>query len=96
MIAVTEPRRVAAMSVSKRVASELNLTSRCTENKMCLRCLRLIVFVKYMFCIMLTREVSYQIRYEGNVTEDTKIKFMTDGVLLKEVQKVGRNLQLIS
>ena len=35
------------------------------------------------------REVSYQIRYEGNVTEDTKIKFMTDGVLLKEVQQVG-------
>ena len=34
------------------------------------------------------REVSYQIRYEGNVTEDTKIKFMTDGVLLKELQNV--------
>ncbi|MEQ2199974.1 ATP-dependent RNA helicase dhx37 [Xenoophorus captivus] len=31
--------------------------------------------------------VSYQIRYEGNVTGDTKIKFMTDGVLLKEIQK---------
>ena len=34
--------------------------------------------------------MSYQIRYEGNVTEDTKIKFMTDGVLLKEVQKVRK------
>lgn len=34
------------------------------------------------------RVVSYQIRYEGNVTSDTKIKFMTDGVLLKEIQKV--------
>ncbi|ELK26435.1 Putative ATP-dependent RNA helicase DHX37 [Myotis davidii] len=33
------------------------------------------------------RVVSYQIRYEGNVTEETKIKFMTDGVLLKEIQK---------
>ncbi|KPP62454.1 putative ATP-dependent RNA helicase DHX37 [Scleropages formosus] len=33
------------------------------------------------------RVVSYQIRYEGNVTSDTKIKFMTDGVLLKEIQK---------
>jgi len=31
--------------------------------------------------------VSYQIRYEGNVTEKTKIKFMTDGVLLREVEK---------
>lgn len=37
---------------------------------------------------MLFRVVSYQIRYEGNVTGDTKIKFMTDGVLLKEIQKV--------
>lgn len=35
------------------------------------------------------RVVSYQIRYEGNVTSDTKIKFMTDGVLLKEIQKVS-------
>lgn len=35
------------------------------------------------------RVVSYQIRYEGNVTEETRIKFMTDGVLLKEIQKVG-------
>ena len=25
-------------------------------------------------------------RYEGNVTENTKIKFMTDGILLREVQ----------
>ncbi|KAG9487606.1 probable ATP-dependent RNA helicase DHX37 isoform X2 [Eleutherodactylus coqui] len=31
--------------------------------------------------------VSYQIRYEGNVSTETKIKFMTDGVLLKEIQK---------
>ncbi|KAK7145529.1 hypothetical protein R3I93_013304 [Phoxinus phoxinus] len=60
IIAVTEPRRVAAISMSQRVATEMNLPGRV---------------------------VSYQIRYEGNVTEDTKIKFMTDGVLLKEIQK---------
>ena len=29
-------------------------------------------------------EVSYLIRFEGNVTDRTKIKFMTDGVLMKE------------
>uniref|UniRef100_A0A4W4FET9 Activating signal cointegrator 1 complex subunit 3 n=1 Tax=Electrophorus electricus TaxID=8005 RepID=A0A4W4FET9_ELEEL len=57
IIGVTEPRRVAAVSMSHRVAKEMNLV------------------------------VSYQIRYEGNVTKDTKIKFMTDGVLLKEIQK---------
>lgn len=60
IIAVTEPRRVAAISMSNRVAMEMSLSGR---------------------------EVSYQIRYEGNVTTDTKIKFMTDGVLLKEVQQ---------
>ncbi|KAJ6656586.1 hypothetical protein lerEdw1_003473 [Lerista edwardsae] len=60
MIGITEPRRVAAVSMSQRVAKEMNLSPRV---------------------------VSYQIRYEGNVTDDTKIKFMTDGVLLKEIQK---------
>lgn len=39
------------------------------------------------------RVVSYQIRYEGNVTDETQIKFMTDGVLLKEIQKVGCSSQ---
>uniref|UniRef100_W5KFF5 Activating signal cointegrator 1 complex subunit 3 n=1 Tax=Astyanax mexicanus TaxID=7994 RepID=W5KFF5_ASTMX len=60
IIGVTEPRRVAAVSMSRRVAKEMNLS---------------------------TGVVSYQIRYEGNVTQDTKIKFMTDGVLLKEIQR---------
>uniref|UniRef100_A0A4W3H6F4 Activating signal cointegrator 1 complex subunit 3 n=1 Tax=Callorhinchus milii TaxID=7868 RepID=A0A4W3H6F4_CALMI len=60
IIGVTEPRRVAAVSMSQRVAKEMNLSDRV---------------------------VSYQIRYEGNTTENTKIKFMTDGVLLKEIQR---------
>lgn len=59
LIGVTEPRRVAAISMSKRVAKEMNLG---------------------------TDIVSYLMRFEGNVTEQTKIKFMTDGVLLKEVE----------
>lgn len=59
MIGVTEPRRVAAISMSQRVGYELGLSSA---------------------------EVSYQIRYEGNVTDKTKIKFMTDGVLMKEIR----------
>ncbi|CAH0382631.1 unnamed protein product [Bemisia tabaci] len=59
MIGVTEPRRVAAISMSKRVGMELNLSSD---------------------------EVSYLIRFEGNTGPSTKIKFMTDGVLLKEIQ----------
>ncbi|XP_015985342.2 probable ATP-dependent RNA helicase DHX37 isoform X2 [Rousettus aegyptiacus] len=60
IIGVTEPRRVAAVAMSQRVAKEMNLSQRV---------------------------VSYQIRYEGNVTEETRIKFMTDGVLLKEIQR---------
>ncbi|EFN84450.1 Probable ATP-dependent RNA helicase kurz [Harpegnathos saltator] len=59
LIGITEPRRVAAMSMSKRVAEEMNLTEK---------------------------EVSYLIRFEGNATKETKIKFMTDGVLLREIQ----------
>lgn len=31
--------------------------------------------------------VSYQIRFEGNVGSKTQIKFMTDGVLLKEMER---------
>jgi hypothetical protein len=38
---------------------------------------------------VLYRQVSYQIRYEGNTTEDTVIKFMTDGVLLREIEQVS-------
>ncbi|CAH2295731.1 probable ATP-dependent RNA helicase DHX37 [Pelobates cultripes] len=60
LIGITEPRRVAAVAMSQRVALEMNLSHRV---------------------------VSYQIRYEGNISDETKLKFMTDGVLLKEIQK---------
>ncbi len=55
MIGVTEPRRVAAISVSKRVGIELNNINH----------------------------VNYQIRYDTQITKDTHIKFMTDGILLR-------------
>jgi len=58
MIGVTQPRRVAAVSMSKRVAQELGDYSHV---------------------------VGYQIRFESNVDPSTAIKFMTDGVLLREV-----------
>jgi ATP-dependent RNA helicase DHX37/DHR1 len=58
LIGVTQPRRVAAVSMSKRVADELGDHSKA---------------------------VAYQIRFEGNVDPSTAIKFMTDGVLLREV-----------
>ena len=59
-IGITEPRRVAAVNMSQRVALEMSLPRS---------------------------KVSYQIRYEGNTTPETCVKFMTDGVLLREVEK---------
>ncbi|CAK7202126.1 putative ATP-dependent RNA helicase DHR1 [Sporothrix eucalyptigena] len=61
MIGVTQPRRVAAVSMAKRVAEELGETHG--------------------------RSVAYQIRFESNVSKDTAIKFMTDGVLLRELSE---------
>lgn len=68
IIGVTEPRRIAAISVSQRVAEELNESSEV---------------------------VSYLIRFEGNTGPNTKIKFMTDGVLIKEIQRVTKIIKLI-
>ncbi len=59
LIGVTEPRRVAAMAMARRVGHEMGLPDA----------------------------VSYQVRFEGNVTEKTRIKFMTDGVLLREMSR---------
>lgn len=59
MIACTQPRRVAAMSVAARVAEE-----RGTR---------------------LGQEVGYSIRFEDKTSPKTKLKFMTDGLLLREV-----------
>jgi ATP-dependent helicase HrpA len=59
-IACTQPRRVAATSVSRRVAEELNVTWG--------------------------REVGCKIRFADQTTPQTVIKFMTDGMLLAELQ----------
>ncbi|KAM3294060.1 hypothetical protein ACQJBY_037150 [Aegilops geniculata] len=57
-IAVTQPRRVAAVSVSRRVAQELGVS--------------------------IGEEIGYAIRFEDRTSEKTKIKYLTDGVLLRE------------
>ena len=58
MIGCTQPRRVAAMSVAKRVSEELDCR--------------------------LGGLVGYAIRFEDCTGPDTRIKYMTDGVLLRE------------
>lgn len=59
-IGCTQPRRIAAASVAKRVAEEL--------------------------AVPLGGYVGYQVRFEDQTTRDTRIKFMTDGILLAETQ----------
>ncbi|TPX30901.1 hypothetical protein SmJEL517_g05644 [Synchytrium microbalum] len=58
MIGCTQPRRVAAMSVAKRVAEEVGCR--------------------------LGEEVGYTIRFEDCTSPATKIKYMTDGMLMRE------------
>ena len=57
-IGITQPRRVAAMSVASRVAYEMNTK--------------------------LGHEVGYSIRFEDCTTVKTVIKYLTDGMLLRE------------
>ena len=57
-IACTQPRRVAAMSIAKRVADEMD--------------------------VQLGEQVGYTIRFEDLSGPNTILKFMTDGMLLRE------------
>lgn len=57
-VACTQPRRVAAMSVAKRVADEMD--------------------------VKLGEEVGYNIRFEDCTGPKTVLKYMTDGMLLRE------------
>jgi ATP-dependent RNA helicase DHX8/PRP22 len=59
VIGCTQPRRVAAMSVAKRVAEEVGCK--------------------------LGNEVGYTIRFEDCTSPDTRIKYMTDGILQREI-----------
>jgi pre-mRNA-splicing factor ATP-dependent RNA helicase DHX15/PRP43 len=58
LIACTQPRRVAAMSVAQRVADEMD--------------------------VKLGQEVGYSIRFEDVTSDATFLKYMTDGMLLRE------------
>ncbi|KAJ1550657.1 hypothetical protein HK096_005718, partial [Nowakowskiella sp. JEL0078] len=59
IIAITQPRRVAAISIAKRVSEEL-------DSK-------------------LGDLVGYSIRFENMTTPQTKLQYMTDGMLLREL-----------
>ena len=61
LIGVTQPRRIAAVSVARRVAEELKQP--------------------------LGGLVGYQVRFDEKTSANTRIKFMTDGILLAETQR---------
>ena len=58
MIGCTQPRRVACMEVSSRVAQEMG--------------------------VKLGNEVGYSVRFENKTSDRTKLKYLTDGMLLRE------------
>ncbi|KAG0676179.1 putative ATP-dependent RNA helicase DHR1 [Kluyveromyces marxianus] len=58
MIGITQPRRVAAVSMANRVSNEMGDHGG---------------------------YVGYQIRFDSSTKQDTRMKFMTDGVLLREM-----------
>ena len=60
VIAVTQPRRIAALSVSEFIAKQLKTTY--------------------------PGLVGYKMRFEDKTDESTKIKIMTDGILLQEMK----------
>ena len=70
MIGVTQPRRVAAVSTAKRVATEL-----ATE---------------------IGDLVGYHVRYDAAAGTDTSVKFMTDGILMRELQSDFLLLKYVS
>ncbi|KAK7688261.1 Pre-mRNA-splicing factor ATP-dependent RNA helicase PRP16 [Cerrena zonata] len=63
LVGCTQPRRVAAMSVAKRVSEEMECKLGST--------------------------VGYAIRFEDCTSPETRIKYMTDGVLLRESLNEG-------
>jgi len=60
IIGVTQPRRIAAFSVSSRIAEEMN--------------------------VEIGKLVGYKMRFDDMTDDNTRIKIMTDGILLEELR----------
>lgn len=63
-VCVTQPRRVAAVSVAKRVAEEMR--------------------------VLVGQEVGYTVRFEDKTSRATRVKYVTDGTLLREILEDAR------
>jgi len=67
LVGVTQPRRVATVSMARRVGHELGIYRDDSDIK---------------------GTVGYQIRYDAHtISENNRLKFMTDGVLLREARE---------
>lgn len=58
MVGISQPRRIAAMTVAKRVAEECD--------------------------VQLGQKVGYSVRFDDTTSSSTRLKYMTDGFLLRE------------
>lgn len=59
MIAITQPRRIAAISLAARVAAERK--------------------------VAIGKQVGYSVRFDDNTSSETRIKYVTDGMLIREL-----------
>ena len=63
-IAITEPRRVAAISLARRVAEEMGTPLGSSSP---------------------SSQVGYSVRFDSSISPSTRIKFLTEGMLLQEM-----------
>lgn len=57
MVGITQPRRIAALTIAKRVAEECD--------------------------VPLGQKVGYSVRFDDTTSSSTRLKYMTDGFLLR-------------
>lgn len=72
LIGITQPRRVAATSLARRVASELGCADPATLKEK-------------QHNDNLPEWVGYSVRFDDRTTRHTRIKFLTDGMLIREI-----------
>lgn len=94
MIACTQPRRVAAVTVAQRVADEMGtqlggkVRLRAACRVACVVAVRGTCRVLSLICAVFPTtqpaQVGYSIRFDDRTSPQTRIKYLTDGMLLRE------------